>query len=322
MYENLNAGFGPYLADALTGQIGVQTTGHIYFVGNASLASYNEVSAMYGQYHDGKMVLYTTIALALAQCVASRGDVILVMPGHAETVSSATALALNVAGVTIIGMHTGSLRPTLTLDTVATSKIVVSVNNVAIRNFIFVANFADIATVFSVTGASDFWIDNCEFRDTSSVLNFLSIVTTVVSTTTDGLKFTNNRIKGLGTTAGTTPIKIANTIDRVRINDNYINLAILNNTSAVLAHAALVVTNLEMARNRVFRLNTDTSSGALLITTTSTTNSGIVCDNYAQHADVAAALLVTAGSIYGMFNNLTDGDADASGYVLPAIGAN
>ena len=324
MYENINSGKGLLTASALfrAAMRENPTTGRIFLVGKTTLPRYNEYTEAYSSYADGVPVVYTTVKLAMAQCVASRGDVLLVMPGHTETLSSATAMLLNIAGVTILGLGSGSLRPTFTLDTAATTKIPVSAANITIRNCIFVANFADIATCFLLTTAPEFAVDKCEFRDTTSILNFLAIITTTVAVVADGLVFTNNKVALLGTTAATTPIKVLGTQDRITINDNYFVEAALSNTSAVLAHAALVVTNLEMARNRVFRPSTDSSSGAFLITTSSTTNSGMVFDNKVQGADVAAALLVTAGSIYGMFNNLYDGDADASGFVLPAIGAN
>lgn len=311
------------MATQLVDQASVETTGRFFIVGKASLSSLAEVSAMYGNgYPDGVSAVYNTLALASAACVANRGDVIMVMAGHTETISSSTALTLSTAGVTIIGLGLGSLRPTFTLDTAATARINVTAANVAFRNCIFIANFADIATCFLLTTAPGFSVKGCEFRDTTSVLNFIAIVTTTVAVNADGLEFSGNRLKILGITAATTPIKVVGTMDRIIINDNFITKAVLNNTSCLLAHAALVVTNLEMARNRVFSANTDSATGAFLITTSSTTNSGMVYDNYVQGLDVAAALLVTAGSLYGMFNNLYDGDADASGFVLPAIGAN
>ena len=324
MFENINSGKGLLTASALfrAAMRDNPTTGRIFLVGKDSLARYNEYTAAYSTYADGVPVVYTTVKLAMAQCVASRGDVILVMQGHTETLSSATAMLLNVAGVSIIGLGKGSLRPTITLGTAAATKIPVSAANVTIKNCIFVANFADIATCFLLTTAPEFVVDKCEFRDTSAILNFLAIITTTVSVVADGSVFTNNKVALLGTTAATTPIKILGTHNRLTINDNYFVEAALNNTSAVLNHAALVVTNLEMARNRVFRPSTDTATGALLIVTSSTTNTGMVFDNKVFASDIAAALLVTAGSIYGMFNNLYIGDADASGYVLPAIGAN
>lgn len=321
MILNINSGLGRLMSNALAMN---PTTGRIFIVCKASLTSVkNEIDAMYGKgYPDGIPVVYTTIQGAVDAAVASRGDVILVAPGHTETISNATTITLNKAGVTIIGLGTGSLRPTLTFDTATTAKIPVSAANVTIKNVIHVANFADIATAYLLTTAPEFDCSECSFRDTSSVLNFVAIVTTTVSVNSDGLKFNKNRISMLGTTAGTTPVKVANTLDRIQLNDNFITKAVLNNTSCLLAHGALVVTNLEMARNKVFSANTDSATGGFLITTSSTTNTGMVYDNYVNGLDVAAAILVTAGSKYGMFNNLYDGDADASGFVLPAIGVN
>ena len=326
MYPNKEAGLGRIMADmtidnALTSN---PTTGRFFIVAKSGITNESEIKAIYGNtYPDGTPVIYTSLALAVAACVASRGDTIIIAPGHTETISSSTALTLSVAGVQFIGLGKGSMRPTFTLDTAATATVNVTAANVSITGCLFIANFADIASVFTLTTAKDFVCSGNEFRDTSSILNFLTIVTTAsTNNAADGLTFNANKVSGSGTTAATTPIKIAGNCDRVTINDNYINLAVLNNTSAVLAHTSKVVTNLLMARNKVFRPNTDTATGGILITTTSTTNTGIVCDNYVQHADVAAAILVTAGSIYGMFNNLADGDADASGFVLPAIGVN
>lgn len=306
----------------LVDQTTTETTGRFFIVGKASLANISEIKAMYGAYPDGSMVVYTTIALAAAACVASRGDVIMLAPGHTESISSATALTLSIAGISILGLGTGSLRPVITLDTAATATINVSAANITFKNVIFVANFADIASVFTLTTAPEFAVIGCEFRDTTSILNFLTIITTTVSVNSDGLVFNQNRLAILGTTAATTPIKVANTLSRITINDNFIVKAALNNTSCVLAHGALVVTNLEMSRNKIFSSLTDSATGGILITTSSTTNTGMVSDNYIKALDVAAAILVTAGSIYGMTNNLYNGDADSSGFVLPVIGVN
>ena len=73
----------------------------------------------------------------------------------------------------------------------------------------------------------------------------------------------------------------------------------------------------------VFSVNTDTSTGAILVSTTATTGSGMIADNYVRALDIAAAILVTATAVqYGLFNNLYVGDGTSvSGFVLPAIGS-
>jgi len=325
MYPNKESGLGAKMSSALINNAMVQnaTTGRVFLVGAAALASISEIKAIYGShYPDGTPVVYTTVALALAQCVAARGDLILVVPGHTETITGATSLTCSISGVTIVGIGSGSLRPTFTFTTAATANIPISAANVTFKNCIFIANFADIVACFTTVAAPEFHVIGCEFRDTDSTHNFLTIITTTITVNADGLTFSGNRIKSTGTTAATTPISLVGTMDRITINDNFITKAVLNNTSCLLAHAALVVTNLEMARNIVFSGNTDSATGAFLITTSSTTNTGMVHDNYVNGLDVAAAILVTAGCKYGMMNNLYDGDVDASGYVLPAIGTN
>ena len=108
------------------------------------------------------------------------------------------------------------------------------------------------------------------------------------------------------------------------IQDNFINhTGATNNVAAVLEHGALVVDNLDVARNIIQSVNTDTATGGLLVKTTATTGSGMIYDNYMYALDVAGAILVTAAAVqYGQMNNLYNGDTGFSGYVLPAIGTN
>lgn len=296
--------------------------GKVFWVGNSSVEGPNQR----GPRDSGPGTFnepFSTLDYAVGRCVAGRGDIIFVKPGHAESIASATALVLDVAGIAIVGLGRGSLRPTLTFTTANTASIPVSAANITLHNILFVANFAAVAKVFTVSTADDFTVDTCEFRDTSSILNFVSIITTGTTTAdNDGLTFSNNRVIGLGTTAATTPLNVLSTSDRVTIEDNYINLAVLNNTSALLYTATKDITNLVMARNKVYRPNTDTATGGLLMNTSGTAGHGVICDNYAFCLDTAALILVTATATYGLANNLATGDVGTSAYVLPAIGTN
>lgn len=261
---------------------------------------------------------FSTLDYAIGQCVDNRGDIIFIKPGHAETVASATAVVCDVAGVAIVGLGRGTNRPTFTFTTANTAKIPVSAANVLFSNCLFVANFADIATTFLLTTAPGFTVDSCEFRDTDATHNALTVITTTVSVVADDLTFSNNKVLSLGTTAATTAIKVLGTQDKLTITDNYFSRAAISNTAVVLAHAALVVTNLDMGRNKVFSPTTDTSSGAMLITTTATTNTGMVYDNYVKSLDVAGMLVAPTGTKYGFTNNLMSGTADSSGILIPA----
>ena len=194
--------------------------GNVFWVNNSTVLN---VGANGGS--DGNRGTYlspfATLQYGLNSCTAGRGDIIFVGAGHAETISSATVLSLNTAGVAIVGLGGGSLRPTFTFTTAATANIPVTAANISIQNCLFVANFADVASVFTATGSAtptDFAIDNCSFRDTSAILNFVSIVTgNATANSMDGLSFTGSRISSLGTTAATTAIKLASATNRYHL---------------------------------------------------------------------------------------------------------
>ena len=76
-----------------------------------------------------------TVDAANNRCVASQNDVILVQPGHSETLSA--AIALDVIGVQVIGVGDGLLRPTFTIDTASVNGIEISAANVTLDNLYF-----------------------------------------------------------------------------------------------------------------------------------------------------------------------------------------
>jgi hypothetical protein len=296
--------------------------GKVFFVYNGPSLQQGQLSGNNG--NSGTYVKpYATIAYAVSQCVADRGDIIIVRSGHAETISNATTLALNVAGVAIIGLGTGSNRPTLTFSTANTANIPVTANNVTIQNFLFVANFLNIASAFTVTGtanAKDFTIDNCEFRDNSSVLNFVTTVTgNATANTLDGFTYSGNKVFGLSTTANTTAVTIGAVTSRASYLDNYVVYPALNNTAALATFGAAAQTNLTIARNKVFRPSTSTTGGSLF-SGSATTFTGYVYDNYSWHLTAASGLLAPTGTGLGFQNNycMISGLADKSGVINPA----
>jgi hypothetical protein len=263
-----------------------------------------------------------TLALALAKCTANQGDKVVILPGHAETITAATAITP--AGVRIVGLGVGNKRPTFTFTTANTAGFTVAVDNVSFENIIFIGNFLSIASLFTLTTAAEFSVINCDIRDTDATHGFLSVITTTVSVNSDGLSFINNRVKSLATTTPGPAIVIANTLDRLTVTDNFVTHTVAsNNVAALIEHGALVVTNAMVAWNFVYSINTDTATGALLLKTTATTGSGMICHNRVRCLDTAAVIIVPVAAVqYAMFDNLVnDGATFTSGYILPAIGA-
>lgn len=296
--------------------------GKVFWVGNAGgVRQTNEKAASNGN-RGGFMDPFSTIAYALTMCTANRNDIIFVKPGHTLTIADATTLSLNVAGVAIIGLGIGSSRPTITFSTAATANIPVTAANVILQNFLFKANFADVASVFTATGTAtptDLVIDKCEFRDTTSVLNFMTIVTgNATANSQDGLTVSNCRISSLGTTAATTAIKLNSATDRVIIQDNYGNWAVLNDTAAMLAGGANNITNLDFARNILNRPNTS-STGGSFISSSSTACTGHCYDNYMFQLDGSAGIWIATGTKLAFSQNFSaiTGAADKSGLINP-----
>lgn len=261
---------------------------------------------------------FGTLNYAISQCVANRGDIIIIKPGHTETVSSATALNFNVAGVAIIGLGSGTNRPKFTLDTANTATIPVSAANMSIQNVQFFANFLSIAACFTVATAAEFTVQGCYFRDTSSILNFLNIVkTTGAANTADGLTFNDNVVINLGVTSNNTTILTANDIDRLTIQRNYLKWAVQNDKAIGVIVTAGVLTNLIATDNMGYRPNTTTAGGSF-ITVGGTTSTGIVARNLIQTLTTTADLLFTTTVGLAAFDNRVTGVVGASGFLIPA----
>lgn len=292
-------------------------TGKVHWVNNSSTQP--EGAVIGSNSNKGTMLRpLATVAEAVNRAVASRGDIIVVGPGHAETYSSAGALALSKAGVCVVGLGSGSSRPTFTLDTATTASITVTAANVTVHNCIVTANFADIVAAFTVS-STDFRLSQCYIKATATNMNFLSVVKTgsATSNACDGL--TVDSCTWIEPDAATLNlVTTTGTNNRISISNNHVNIGVNNNVAAILdAATGKIVTNVLIKDNIVYRLNTDTATGGIIYKTDGTTSTGIMCGNFVQHADTAAEILITASNSIGCFNNYASGVPGASGYLLP-----
>lgn len=296
---------------------------------------------------------FSTLSAAVAACTPGNGDIVLVKPQHAETISSSTALSLNCSDVAIIGLGGGTSRPSFTLDTANTATINITGNNISIQNCQFVGNFLSIAALFtpaiaSVTGSlangvltvtavgsgtlyagntitatsmnsgtvilgqltgttggvgtyavsgtqtlasstittqtKFFSLDLCEFRDTSSSLGFLTILSGGACNTAnamDGFSMSGCQWWSQSTVSVTCAMVLTAGHDRWVITDN----VMVSPTTAVtegpimLATGAGNMTNISIGRNRTQRPGVSTSLPCG-ISTSGTAWSGHAYDNY------------------------------------------
>ncbi len=107
---------------------------------------------------------FATMDYATGRCTANNGDIVMVKPGHTETVTAAGGLDLDVAGVTYIGLGSGSDRPTINFTTATTADMDVDAANITMQNFLFTGGIDALAGPIDVN-AADFAMLDCETRD-------------------------------------------------------------------------------------------------------------------------------------------------------------
>ncbi len=163
-----------------------------------------------------------TTDYAMALCTASKGDLIYLMPGHAESIASATGLVMDVIGVSVIGLGSGRLKPQITIDTADTALISVTAANCTIRNVDVITNFLDVATVFSLGADADgFTLDGVDMYDTSVVLGALIGIS--IAALCDDVTIKNCNYYGIELSAPATDFLVcAGNTDRLRVENCYI----------------------------------------------------------------------------------------------------
>lgn len=176
---------------------------------------------------------FATIDYAFSQCTASRGDIILVMPGHTETISAASGIDQDVAGTAVIGLGLGGLRPTINYtDTASTYTLAAA--NCLIHNVLHTGGVDAVVSPI-VVSAADCIISANELRDVTGQM-------------TDGIL----------TTAGATRLKILN-----HIHDG---------AAAAGTNAAIAIVGGDGIEITIDRMDGNFAVGGIDVRTTATTD--------------------------------------------------
>lgn len=305
---NLSAGYGRVQAAALP----VQGTGKTFVVGKTGLANIDMIKQLFKADPDGTIRFFATIDAAIGACTANAGDVIYVLPGHTEAVTS-TSLNLDIAGVSIIGISIGSLKPTLTFG--ATSSVInVTAANCKVQNLRLTAGVGDVVTAFlHATAAQNTQYIDIEFF-ASSTYNFINCYTLGAANISDGCRWERNYLR----TADAGQLALAVTAaahNDLKFYNNYVVHAAA--AAGLLTAGAADLLGLDVRGNFVQTGQTDGSVGTLVITT-STASSGAIVDNDVKTADAAANVAIPIASKVYAARNYVAG-ADEVGTVI-AIG--
>ena len=198
--------------------------------------------------------LHTTLNSALAQCRSGMGDVVVVLPGHTESIATADAMSSLVAGTQIVGCGHGNLRPTFTW-TAAAATFLFDVANVAISNCILNLDPGTGTTTVAApitVSAAGCAIIGCKIRmgtDANSKVT-IGITTTAAA---DDLVIANNEIYGATAAECTTMIQLVGA-DRLKLVGNTIVGATSSSSVGVVRFLTTASTDIKVFHN-IFRNN-------------------------------------------------------------------
>ena len=132
------------------------TTGNVYYV--------DSVRGSDGNLGTDPDFPKASIDNAVSSCVADQGDIIVAMPNHVETVIAAAGLDLDIAGITLIGLGSGSNRPQINFTTATTADMDVGAADITMINFLFTGGVDALVCPIDIN-SDDFSLINCEYRD-------------------------------------------------------------------------------------------------------------------------------------------------------------
>lgn len=307
--------------------IGIRTLYGTWLPPGARVAAYVGPQSDTTDTYVGSSLLVSTLAAGLARCRSGKGDVVMVLPGHTETVSTTTGLDNLVAGTQIIGCApvNSSLAPTFTWSGTTTTAIWnMTKADVTFANLFLKFNGADsMDTPIKISGAG-FNMRGCRVLTGSDTALDSDVGITVLAGGSQCV-FQSNYFYATGTAVNTNMLLISgDAVDSPKVLDNvFIGPATSTNGLLEIGLSTAVVTNMEVGRNRF--VNTSTGSACIRLLDTAMT--GIVYENYcgltANTAPLTTGISLagTTNTLVQFFNNQTnDGETKGtSGLLSPAV---
>lgn len=258
---------------------------------------------------------FLTIAYALTQVTAAKGDVIIVACGHTESCLSAGAITCSKSDVTIRGMGWGSRRPNITVGTTSatTAAIYITAAGVTLENLIFTCGVdALVACVSLRSGCTDCVIRNC-MGVISSSKQYLTCIS-VDHASVDGLLIEGfvgvHAAAHTGMNSEVEIAKAANNIEivRCRMYGDYADACIHNPTSNV-------ATNVSIHHNWLVNLQT----GDHIIELVSAVTGDIFMNwGFTDLQTTNSTIGIDPGSCYCNLNYVTNA-IDKSGILSPPV---
>ena len=278
--------------------------GKVFWVNNSTVLAENGVAGSNG--NDGTYRKpFSTIDYAVGRCTANRGDVIYVMPGHVETIATAAALALDVAGISVIGLGRGAKQASLDFTATA-GTVTVGAPNVSIINMNFKANVSAVVLGLSIlTTATNCLVKDCVFNvDATTTDEFNRAIN--VGVACDGL-IVEDCFMDMGLGGAVAAISLVGASNNILIRRNTIqgDYSVANIESSTTAS-----TKVHILDNLLLNgISTDINAKPVLDAGDLTT-SGVVARNYIL-ADLATQVAATVGTDFVYYENFRSDEKGA-----------
>ncbi len=247
-----------------------------------------------------------TVQQGIDKATADNNDIVFVAPGHAEAITA--QIDFNKAGVQVIGLGEGNLRPTLTPDG-AIDCIDVSAANMTLANFIFQIPGTDSQTADVNVDAAYFRLINTRHHGSTGGLNKLSFVTVTAlgdNLLIDGMRAFNDTVEM------TNGIELA-AADSVEIKNSVITSSAVGYANAPIDDTG-VATNLWV--HHVQLKNIQATGEAIDLAGNSV---GMIHDAYCSGRNgTIASNIITGNGAFFAETYVTE-DAAVSGLLIPTI---
>lgn len=284
--------------------------GAIYFVSSVTGTNL----AGYGANPDAPVA---TLAYALATMVPApvSGDVIYVLPGHAESLTAASAITA-IAGVKVVGLGVGAARPTFTFSTVSTATWAIAAANFSILNIRVTSTVAGLVQMFVITAAGC-TLDTIDYLEdgTHDALQFANLSSAATDCTIQNCSW-------IQTTTAASALSVwlvYVAAHRLRVINNYVVIkgyATSNPANGMMAGATTLTTNMRVASNTCVITN---STGNIPISCF-TGDTGFAEDNYVASTKSAIAGSIALASLYGA-QNFAGHVVNKNGLLEPVVDA-
>jgi len=284
-----------------------KTPGNVWFVNSG--ATYCSDTAGYGQNPDKP---FATLDYAIGKCTANQNDTIYVLPGHAESLTTAIGVNVDVAGIRIIGIGQGALIPKFSL-TAAEGSITLAAANCLIENIWLYSSFTTgvttgITWAATATGTTIRKIKMTEATNDKEFLTWISVATAITDITIEDC-YLQGIIGGTDANA----IIFAGTSTNCQINRNYIYGDF---SGDVIDHNTGASITLRCENNRIVNMDTGAAGDCISLKSDGT---GYLTGNYGFYNKNDATIFTGAAAIWHQnYGSNTLGD---SGILFPAASA-